>query len=182
MGQILLTPILLTIAKPIMLTPMAAMPCHNMHSEFFYTNITYVDWLFILRLKHLAGLFSLNVFEQCWRVWHLLKCDLSHAYRHSRTKAILRNQARAGLGLARAWFKKERPRTKKALLKKMWNQNGCQLPRPPAFDRIKILIIMISLQNIVISGAQGLLMLMGSKILTRPQNVKMKEQCFAACL
>ena len=50
---------------------------------------------------------------------------------------------------------------------------------------LKILIIMTSLQNIVITGAQlqGLLMLMGSKFLIkmiRPQNIKMKEQCFVA--
>ena len=50
--------------------------------------------------------------------------------------------------------KKEQPRVKKALLKKVWSQNGW--PRPPAFDRIKNLIIMTSLQNIVISGVQGL--------------------------
>ena len=38
---------------------------------------------------------------------------------------------------------------------------------------LKVLVMMNSLQNIVISGAQGLLMLMGSKFLikiTRPQN------------
>ena len=42
---------------------------------------------------------------------------------------------------------------------------------------------MTSLQNIVISGAQGLLMLMGSKFLmkiTSLQNIEMKEQCFVA--
>ena len=47
---------------------------------------------------------------------------------------------------------------------------------------LKILIIMTSLQNIVISGAQGLLM-MGSKFLIkmiRLQNIKRKEQCLAA--
>ena len=41
---------------------------------------------------------------------------------------------------------------------------------PPGFDRLKVLVMMNSLQ---ISGAQGLLMLMGSKFLikmTRPQN------------
>ena len=44
---------------------------------------------------------------------------------------------------------------------------------------------MTLLQNIVISGTQGLLMLMGSKFLikmTRPQNIKRNEQCFAARL
>ena len=43
---------------------------------------------------------------------------------------------------------------------------------------LKVLVMMNSLQNIVISGAQGLLMLMGSKILikmTRPQNIKIKN-------
>ena len=42
---------------------------------------------------------------------------------------------------------------------------------------------MNSLQSIVISGAQGLLMLMGSNFLikmTRLQNIKIKEKCFAA--
>ena len=46
------------------------------------------------------------------------------------------------------------------------------------------LIIMTSLQNIDILGGRGLLMLIGSKFLikvTRPQNIKMKEQCFTAC-
>ena len=49
-------------------------------------------------------------------------------------------------------------------------------------SRIKNLIIMTLLQNIVISGAQGLLMLMGSKVLIqmiRLQNINIKEQCFA---
>ena len=44
---------------------------------------------------------------------------------------------------------------------------------------LKLLIIMTSLQNTVILGV----MLMGSKFLikmTRPQNIKIKEQCFAA--
>ena len=51
-----------------------------------------------------------------------------------------------------------------------------------ASDTIKILIIMTSLQNIIILGAQGFLMLMGSKCLikmTRLQNIKTKEHCFA---
>ena len=42
---------------------------------------------------------------------------------------------------------------------------------------------MTSLQIIIISGAQGLLMLMGSNGLikmTRPQNIKIKEHCFMA--
>ena len=44
---------------------------------------------------------------------------------------------------------------------------------PPVLIGLKVLVMMNSLQNIVISGAQGLLMLMGSKFLikmTRPQN------------
>ena len=44
---------------------------------------------------------------------------------------------------------------------------------PPGLKGLTVLIMMNSLQNIVISGAQGLLMLMGSKFLikmTRPQN------------
>ena len=44
---------------------------------------------------------------------------------------------------------------------------------PPGFDRLESFG-----QNIVISGAQGLLMLMGSKFLikmTRPQNIKIKN-------
>ena len=48
---------------------------------------------------------------------------------------------------------------------------------PPGFDRFESFVMMNSLQNIVISGAQGLLMLMGSKFLikmTRPQNIKIK--------
>ena len=43
---------------------------------------------------------------------------------------------------------------------------------------LKVLVMINSLQNIVISGAQGLLMLMGSKFLikmTRPQNIKIKN-------
>ena len=53
----------------------------------------------------------------------------------------------------------------------MWNQMGgqCRL----VLIGLKVLIMMNSLQNIVISGAQGLLMLIGSKFLikmTRPQN------------
>ena len=47
-------------------------------------------------------------------------------------------------------------------------------PRLPAFNRWKVLVMMTSLPNIVILGAQGLLMLMGSKFLlkiTRLQNI-----------
>ena len=54
--------------------------------------------------------------------------------------------------------KKEQPRTKRALLKKMMGGQGLLL-----LIALKILIIMTSLQNIAISGALGLLMLMGSK-------------------
>ena len=49
---------------------------------------------------------------------------------------------------------------------------------------LKVLIMMNSLQNIIILGAQDLLMLMGSKFLikvTRLQNIKIKEKCFVAC-
>ena len=35
----------------------------------------HIDWLFIARFKHLACLFSLNMLEQCWKVWHQMKCD-----------------------------------------------------------------------------------------------------------
>ena len=45
----------------------------------------------------------------------------------------------------------------------MCNRNG--QPRPPAFDRLKVLVMMTSLQNIALLGTQGLLMLMGSKFL-----------------
>ena len=72
--------------------------------------------------------------------------------------------------------KKGRPRTKQALLKKMWNQMGGQCLL--VLIGLKVLVMMNSLQNIVISGAQGLLMLMGSKVLikmTRPQNIKIKN-------
>ena len=55
--------------------------------------------------------------------------------------------------------------------------------RPPAFDKIKIFDHHDLTVNIVILNVQGLLMLMGSKCvikMTRSQNIKMKEQCFAA--
>ena len=48
-------------------------------------------------------------------------------------------------------------------------------PMPPSFDRFESFGHDELLQNIVISGAQGLLMLMGSKFLikmTRSQNMK----------
>ena len=72
--------------------------------------------------------------------------------------------------------KKGRPRTKQALLKKMWNQMGGQCLL--VFIGLKVLVMMNSLHNIVVSGAQGLLMLMGSKFLikmTRPQNIMIKN-------
>ena len=68
------------------------------------------------------------------------------------------------------------PRTKTGLAEKDVKSNGW--PMPPGFDRFEVLVMMNSLQNIVISGAQGLLMLMGSKFLikmTRPQNIKIKS-------
>ena len=61
--------------------------------------------------------------------------------------------------------KKEQPRVKRPCWKryeiKMSSQGVLLL------IGLKILIIMTSLQNIVISGAQGLLMLMGSQFLTK---------------
>ena len=41
---------------------------------------------------------------------------------------------------------------------------------PPGLIGLKVLVMMNSLQNIVISGPQGLLMLMGLIKMTRPQN------------
>ena len=35
----------------------------------------HVSWLFITRFKHLARLFSLNMSEQCWKMWHWIKHD-----------------------------------------------------------------------------------------------------------
>ena len=61
--------------------------------------------------------------------------------------------------------KKEWPRTKRALLKKMWNQIG--RPRPPAFDRIKNFDHHDLTAKHCYSGAQDLLMLMGSKFLIK---------------
>ena len=47
---------------------------------------------------------------------------------------------------------------------------------PSGFDSLKALVMIPSLQNIFISGAQGLLMLLGSKVL-----IKMtRPQCFVA--
>ena len=54
----------------------------------------------------------------------------------------------------------EWPRTKTGLTEKYVKLNGW--PMPPGFDGFKVLVIMNSLQNIVISDAQGLLILMGS--------------------
>ena len=51
-------------------------------------------------------------------------------------------------------------------------------PMPPVLIDLKVLVMMNSLKNIVISGAQGLLMLMRSKFLikmTRPLNIKIKN-------
>ena len=71
--------------------------------------------------------------------------------------------------------KKGQPRTQQALLKKMWNQMGGQCLL--VLIGLKVLVMINSLQNIVISGTQGLLMLMGSKLIkmTRPQNIKIKN-------
>ena len=68
------------------------------------------------------------------------------------------------------------PRTKTDLAEKDVKSNG--QPRPPGFNSLKVLVMMTSVQNIVILGAQGLLILMGSKFLikmTRPQNIKTKN-------
>ena len=49
---------------------------------------------------------------------------------------------------------------------------------PPGFDRLESFGHDELTENIVISGAQGLLILMGSKFLikmTRPQNIKIKN-------
>ena len=67
------------------------------------------------------------------------------------------------------------PRTKTGFAEKDVKSNG--RPMPPGFDTFESLVMMNSLQNTVISGVQGLLMLMGSKFLinmTRPQNIKIK--------
>ena len=69
--------------------------------------------------------------------------------------------------------KKEWPRIKTGLAEKDVKSNG--QPMPPDFDSFEILVMMNSLQNIVISAAQGLLMLMGSKFLikmTKPQTLR----------
>ena len=42
-----------------------------------FAHVERLESTFIPRRKHLACLFSLNVFEQCWKVWCQLKCDLS---------------------------------------------------------------------------------------------------------
>ena len=55
-------------------------------------------------------------------------------------------------------------------------------PKPHGFDRFESLVIMTSLQNIVISGAQGLLTSMGSKFLIKISyqaiNIKIKRTMF----
>ena len=64
----------------------------------------------------------------------------------------------------------------KPALQKDKKSNG--RPWPPDFDSLKVLVMMTSLHNIVISGAYNPLMLMGSKLLikmTRPQNIKIKR-------
>ena len=70
-------------------------------------------------------------------------------------------------------IKKGRPRTKTGLAEKDVKSNGW--PMPPGFDRCESFVHDELSANIVISGAQGLLMLMGSKFLIkmgRPQNIK----------
>ena len=71
---------------------------------------------------------------------------------------------------------------KQALLKKMWNQMGGQCLL--VLIGLKVLVMMNSLQNIVISDAQGLLMLMGSNFLikvTRLQKQKYVLHTFLVC-
>ena len=71
--------------------------------------------------------------------------------------------------------KKEQPRTKTSLAENMWNQMGSQCLL--ALIGSKVLVMMNSLQNIAILGAQGLIMLMRSKYLTkmaRPQNTVLR--------
>ena len=71
----------------------------------------------------------------------------------------------------RCILKKEQPRTKTGLAKKVMKSNGWL--RPPGFHRVESFGRDDLTANIVISGAQGLLMLMGAKFLikmTRPQN------------
>ena len=75
----------------------------------------------------------------------------------------------------------ERPRTKRALLKKMGNRNG--QPRSPAFDRIKTFDHHDLTAKHYYFGCSRSPDVDGIKILikmTRPQNIKRNEQCFAA--
>ena len=58
-------------------------------------------------------------------------------------------------------LKKERPRTKSGFVEEDVKSNGQQMP--PGFDRFEIFVMMNLLQNII-SGAQGLLMLMKSNL------------------
>ena len=60
------------------------------------------------------------------------------------------------------FVKREWPRTKTALSEKDVKSNG--RPRPPGFDKFESFVMMTSLQNIIISGDQGLLMLMVQEI------------------
>ena len=59
---------------------------------------------------------------------------------------------------------------KQALLKEMWNQMGVQCLL--VLIGLKVLVMMNSLQNTVISGAQNLLMLMGSNFWWRWPGLK----------
>ena len=74
-------------------------------------------------------------------------------------------------------WKKERPKTKIGLAEKDVKSN--EWPGPPGFDRFKVLVMTTSLQKIVISGAQCLLMLMGSKSTKIYQNLK---SCLSVCI
>ena len=59
--------------------------------------------------------------------------------------------------------KKGQPRTKTGLAEKDVKSNG--QPSPQVLIGLKVLVMITSLQNIVISGVQGLLILMESRIL-----------------
>ena len=73
--------------------------------------------------------------------------------------------------------KKEQLSTKRPYWK-MLNQNGHWTP--PVFDRLEVLFMMTSLQNVILC-AEGLLLLLGSKFLiqmTKLQNIKIKRTMF----
>ena len=74
--------------------------------------------------------------------------------------------------------KKEWPRAKKALLNKMWNRNGW--PRPSAFDRIKNFDHHdLTAKHLYFRCSRSSNVAIFDKMTTL-QNIRMKEQCFAA--